>query len=100
MLREEGYNAVCVANGQAALDYLQNEDESPALILLDLMMPVMDGYQFREKQLLDERMAKIPVVLMTADGHIEKKREKINVPDSIKKPMNVKQLMEIVSRYV
>ncbi len=63
-LDEEGFEVIEAANGREALDKLQGERTS--LVLLDLMMPVMDGWQFREAQLRDEELADIPVVVLSA----------------------------------
>ena len=67
LLEDEGYRAVSAANGQEALVYL-NSREPPCVILLDLMMPVMDGWEFRRRQQSDPKFAKIPVVVITAAG--------------------------------
>ena len=64
-LQLEGYVAVCTENGEAALRYLAT-GARPCLILLDLMMPVMDGWRFREEMMKDPSLATIPVIVMTA----------------------------------
>ncbi len=64
-LELEGYVAVCAENGQAALRHLAT-GARPCLILLDLMMPVMDGWTFREEMMKDASLATIPVIVMTA----------------------------------
>src|SRR5215467_12847724 len=64
-LRLEGYNVVCVEHGEAALRHL-GTGARPCVILLDLMMPVMDGWTFRQHLLEDRDLSEIPVVLMTA----------------------------------
>jgi len=64
-LELEGYAAVGAENGQAALRHLAG-GARPCLILLDLMMPVMDGWTFRGELLKDPALAVIPVVVMTA----------------------------------
>jgi CheY-like chemotaxis protein len=66
-LQLEGYEVVCVGDGRAALDHL-NRGERPCLVLLDLMMPVMDGKALRQAMLLDANLLDIPVVLITAAG--------------------------------
>jgi CheY-like chemotaxis protein len=66
-LRLEGYDVVCVEHGEAALRHLET-GARPCMILLDLMMPVMDGWAFRQEILKDQALALIPVVLMTAAG--------------------------------
>jgi CheY-like chemotaxis protein len=65
LLEMEGYDVVAAANGRQAFEILKALPP-PRVILLDLMMPVMDGWRFRELQLADPRFASIPVVLVTA----------------------------------
>lgn len=66
MLDLEGFEHAEAANGQEALDYL-GESGAPCLVLLDLEMPVMNGWDFREKQLAEGRLSQIPVVVVTAN---------------------------------
>jgi CheY-like chemotaxis protein len=66
-LELEGYETVCVEHGEAALRHLYT-GARPCVILLDLMMPVMDGWTFRREILKDQSLADIPVVVMTAAG--------------------------------
>ncbi len=63
-LDEEGFDVIEAANGREALDKLHARRAS--LVLLDLMMPVMDGWQFREEQLHDPELSTIPVVVLSA----------------------------------
>ena len=65
LLVAEGYRVRCFANGAEALASLRR-DASASLILLDLMMPVMNGWRFREEQARDRRLASIPVIAMSA----------------------------------
>jgi CheY-like chemotaxis protein len=67
VLADEGYHVVEAANGEEALSRL-HDGPLPDLILLDLMMPVMNGEQFRKAQRADPSLAGVPVVLMTAAG--------------------------------
>ena len=64
-LQLEGYKTVCAENGLAALAYLAT-GARPCVILLDLMMPLMDGWTFRQEMLKDASLARIPVIVMTA----------------------------------
>jgi CheY-like chemotaxis protein len=64
-LELEGYIVVCADNGESALRYLAT-GARPCVILLDLMMPVMDGWRFREETMKDASLATIPVIVMTA----------------------------------
>jgi CheY-like chemotaxis protein len=65
ILELEGFKVRGFANGADALNYLNGADR-PCLIVLDILMPVMDGRQFRAALLTDAEMAKIPVVIVTA----------------------------------
>jgi CheY-like chemotaxis protein len=66
MLDFEGFGHAEAGNGQEALDYL-NASSAPCVVLLDLEMPVMNGWDFRANQLADERLSRIPVVVVTAN---------------------------------
>ncbi|MBC7545053.1 MAG: response regulator, partial [Candidatus Sericytochromatia bacterium] len=68
ILADEGYSVASAANGLDAISYLQTE-AMPCVILLDLMMPVMSGWEFRAKQQQDPTLAGIPVVVLSGDGN-------------------------------
>ncbi len=65
LLSAEGYGVSTAADGVAALEQLR-DGQRPGLILLDLMMPLMDGWQFRHEQLRDPSLANIPVIVCSA----------------------------------
>src|SRR5688572_2484007 len=62
LLTDMGYLVLCAENGQQAMDILQHTDPPPSVIILDLMMPVMDGWEFRLHQRADQRLSKISVL--------------------------------------
>jgi len=99
VLEGAGYHVTAASDGRAALAVLADADPLPSVILLDLMMPVMSGYEFREAQLADPRIATVPVVLMTADGHIAEKTKRLAVDVSIGKPFAIATLLAVVERY-
>lgn len=68
-LESEGYAVATAGNGRDALDYLR-QHPTTSLILLDLMMPIMNGYQFIAARALDATVSAIPVVVMTARGAV------------------------------
>jgi CheY-like chemotaxis protein len=65
LLQLEGYRTQTATNGREALDYLERTDR-PDVILLDLMMPVMDGWEFRRRQMANPSLADVPVVVLSA----------------------------------
>jgi CheY-like chemotaxis protein len=95
VLEAEGYAVSCVANGREALEYLQHSPR-PCVILLDLMMPVMDGWQFRREQKLDPTIADIPLIVITASG---KRPVLIDADELVMKPLDIGRLFEAIERY-
>jgi CheY-like chemotaxis protein len=96
ILIDEGYAVACAADGQEALDYLERHAKV-GVILLDLMMPGMDGFQFREEQAADPRLARIPVVLMSADSGVMKRR-RLPGNEFLRKPIDIDCLVDAVKR--
>ncbi|XXR91520.1 response regulator [Sorangium sp. So ce406] len=96
LLEEEGYSVASAANGLEALAYLRGDPSSIALVLLDLMMPVMDGFQFRAEQKRDPALASMPIVVMTARGGTD--RAAIDADAIISKPFDLLKLMDIIER--
>ena len=97
VLMDEGYEVAHATNGREALDLLQSEPE-PSVILLDLMMPEMDGPQFRAVQMRDPRLSKIPVVVLSADRMIAEKARALGVWGFVVKPLEPAQLVSIIER--
>ena len=96
VLEDEGYEVACVGNGREALDHLKTTNPRPCVILLDLMMPVMDGWQFRREQKLDADIAGIPLVVITATG---KRPVLIDAAELVMKPLDLTQLFAAIERY-
>jgi CheY-like chemotaxis protein len=89
LLRGAGYHAVGAANGQDALDLLRAGVRA-RVIILDLMMPIMDGWAFRREQLRDPQLAHIPVIVLSAlhHGWVE------GIPATVPKPVDVGRLLD------
>jgi two-component system chemotaxis response regulator CheY len=96
MLQMEGYEVMQASNGQEALDLL-NRCEPPSLILLDLMMPVMNGFEFAAALEQHEKFSSIPIVLHTA--YTEHAHEVKNARSVLFKPVEFDQLFQIVREY-
>ncbi len=99
ILEDEGHDVAEARNGQDALARLRALVPAPDLILLDLMMPVMDGLEFRRQQLLDPALAGIPVVVLSADGHVDVGSTLLAATQRLRKPIPLDQLLALVERY-
>ena len=96
LLEEENYQVVAVANGAEALEALHGE-RVPNVILLDVSMPVMDGFDFLRFRNDDPRLAAVPVVLVTnAKPH---ERPTIGVNDVVRKPIDIDEVLFAIRRY-
>jgi CheY-like chemotaxis protein len=91
-----GYHGVTANNGQDALTYLHSCTNLPGLILLDVAMPIMTGWDFLRAQQQDARLATIPVVLMTALSGFDHQEVAANVVGLLKKPIDLDTLETLV----
>lgn len=99
LLEGEGYRVRTAANGQEAMNQLRQSVSPPCVVFLDLTMPIMDGWEFRAAQMQDERLQRVPVVVLTADGQAREKAAALGVPDYIQKPVNLTRLLSIIEHY-
>jgi CheY-like chemotaxis protein len=99
LLEIEGFSVFSAINGQDALDKLRSGERAD-LILLDLMMPVKDGYQFRAEQEIDPEISKIPVIIMSANGSISDNKELGMVAHYLNKPIDLDALLESINRFL
>jgi len=97
VLDHEGFSAVCVTNGEDALAYLERS-QVPFLILLDLNMPVMTGWEFRRRQTQDPRLASIPVIIMSAH-HTGVLADANGISFYLKKPFTIDTLLGYIRRF-
>jgi two-component system, chemotaxis family, chemotaxis protein CheY len=94
ILSLEGYRVETMSNGQEALDHLRGEAEPPAIVILDLFMPVMDGWQFLAEIKNDAGLAqlRIPVIVVTAFN------AKVNEAHTvIRKPIDLERLLHTIT---
>ena len=97
-LRERGFVVATAANGREGLAALR-EAPAPRLILLDLMMPVMNGWQFCSAKQADPCLASIPVVALSAAAKTDPGSPYfIDVHDVIAKPVKFEQLLSVIRR--
>jgi len=94
ILRREGYDVVAVGDGQEALEMVRRE--TPALILLDLMMPVMDGFEFRVRQMQDPALAGIPIIVLSGGWDVQRKAATLGASACLQKPVDPSRLLAMV----
>jgi two-component system response regulator MprA len=98
LIEQEGVSALGARHGQEALDLLQ-AGRRPSLILLDLKMPVMDGWAFCDALGADERFASIPVAILTASAIYESLPHRRNGAGLFTKPVDFQRLLALVRRF-
>jgi two-component system, chemotaxis family, chemotaxis protein CheY len=96
LLEREGYSVTCADNGQEALERLRAAPS--ALVILDLMLPVMDGFEFRVQQLQDPVIARVPVIVLSSGGDLSRKVEPLHVEACLSKPLDLERLLGVVAR--
>lgn len=97
LLEEFGYAVRAACNGREALDVLATE-YLPDLILLDLMMPVMDGWALKAELAESKALQAIPVVVLTADVNVTGLAGSLPGSDYLRKPIAVDQLLRMLDR--
>lgn len=98
-LEDEGYHVTSASNGLEALTHLREHSASPCLILLDLNMPVMTGWEFRNLQREDPALATIPVVVVSADRAAQYDPRQLDVAEYLVKPINLDRLLTVVESF-
>ena len=99
VLADFEYKALEASNGVEALHKLRTASTRPCLILLDVMMPGMDGWEFRAEQKRDPTVKDIPVILLSAHTDVKSAAEQMNAAGFLAKPVGVDMLLKIVERF-
>jgi CheY-like chemotaxis protein len=98
LLSEHGYPALGAGNGVEALELLRTSASPPSLILLDLMMPMMDGREFRERQLENPAWSAIPVIVISAYSDVDRQARALAL-EHLRKPLAMRSLIDAVRRH-
>jgi CheY-like chemotaxis protein len=99
ILEEQGYPSLIAANGAEALEVIHRERRRPRLVLLDLMMPVMDGPRFQAKLAEDPGLAAVPVVVISA-GATPQRQAGVHAAGYLSKPVDLRTLMGTIRSLV
>jgi PAS domain S-box-containing protein len=97
-IQAEGYEVVTADDGAKALEYLGTAATLPCLILLDLVMPNMDGWQFIEERRHDRRLAPIPVVLISGQVSARETARSFGLASIIEKPIALASVLDVLAR--
>jgi CheY-like chemotaxis protein len=97
VLEAEGHRARTASNGREALERVH--DRKPQLILLDLMMPVMDGWEFIRALRSNREWADIPIVVVTAVYDIKRTQQETGAVAVVTKPFDIDQIADVVARF-
>ena len=97
-LEDEGYRVVTASNGQEALAQL--DQHQPDVIVLDWMMPTMNGPRFHQELRRRGLRPGIPIVILTADGNAQRKAEQIGAEGYLRKPFDLEHLLGQVARLI
>jgi len=95
LLEYRGFSVASAANGREALNYLRNSS-LPRIIILDLMMPMMDGWEFLEHQSRDFALMEIPVIVLTATPPLEPIKAKV----ILQKPIHLDSLVKLLNHHL
>ena len=95
ILELRGYQVTAAANGLEALEQLR-QGLRPCVILLDLMMPILNGWEFCAEQRRDAALAALPVVVISGDGSTNRKAADLGVTEFLRKPLELAAILEVV----
>jgi CheY-like chemotaxis protein len=98
ILALRGYKVTAAANGLEALEHLR-KGLRPCVILLDLMMPILNGWEFCAEQRRDEALAALPVVIISGDGSTNRKAADLGVTGFLRKPLELAAILEVVQAH-
>ena len=99
VLADHEYKAVPASNGAEALEQLRAGSVMPCLILLDVMMPTMDGWAFRAEQQRDPSVKDIPVILLSAHTDVRVAATQMQAAGFLAKPVAIDSLLDTVERF-
>jgi CheY-like chemotaxis protein len=99
ILEDHGYEPVGAGNGLEALAMLRGPSPQPCLIFLDLMLPKMDGWAFRQEQLRSPEIASIPVIVISAFRDVARIAQELQANELLKKPFKLDELVSVMQKY-
>lgn len=99
VLELRGYDVLEASDGAEALEVMRRSDAPCCLVLLDLMMPGMNGWEFRARQRADPALASVPVVVLSGVREVASQARELDASEVLQKPIDLEQLVSIVERH-
>lgn len=99
ILEDEGYAVAVAANGREALDRLEERDAPPSLCIVDLVMPVLDGWELCSELARRPELQRVPVLLVSANSHLDGAPIGLETVHLMRKPLSFERLLDYVERY-
>lgn len=99
VLEDCDYQVIRATHGADALKLLRELAEKPCVILLDIMMPVMDAWQFRAEQQTDPDLNQVPIVILSAHARAQEAAAEMRAAAALEKPVRLDTLLSTVARF-
>ena len=99
VLQDGNYQPVLAADGASALDQLRTAPQKPCVILLDVMMPVLDGKGFRTEQRNDPALSGIPIIVLSAHADAVSAAAEMSAEGFLRKPVDLNDLLHVVEQF-
>lgn len=96
VLRDNDYGVIGAANGKEALELLHSSTARPCVILLDLMMPIMDGKTFYNELMKEPVLHTIPIIVLSAHADLDAMLAEVSVAAKLRKPVDIVPLLQLV----
>lgn len=100
VMTDQGLRCLGLPDGQRALDFLRSPEPLPDLIMLDVMMPIMNGWEFRRAQLMDPVLAAVPTILLTAATETAHYLAEFRIQEMLRKPVDLDTLFAAIERNI
>jgi CheY-like chemotaxis protein len=95
----QGHAVQCAANGREALRLLADAQTPPTVILLDLMMPILDGWGFLAERAKEPHLAEVPVVIMSGCRDVAEKAKEFGAVAVLHKPVEPQTLLRVIDHF-
>lgn len=100
VLDDAELDCLCAGNGAEALELARSSGRLPDVIILDLMMPIMNGFEFRQAQLRDPELREIPTIVLSAAIQDADRLRELGLSDVLRKPIDLDAVLQAIERHI